>query len=225
MKLIHFLFVFVILNCVSIRPLPMSNEADFILTRIISGTNNCISKDIYNHKSLAQCRMTVTNESAKDGNALSILCVSLYDSLLRLCEEKKQNVKLGEKIPQDLKHFSKLVDSQTLQDADAFCTEARSSGNLMSVDKPLNNETGSFINLFASLLKKQKSCFWMCSVGGESRLEPLCPLIVWVNQLTNRNAASVPEQSTVIKNDGVPKHNGMYKLNLVSVSVCMLCFR
>lgn len=211
MKLIHFLyvFIFVILNC--INTFASGKEDDFILHRIYNDTRTCINGDIYVHKQLKKCLKVVPEADVNDDNDLDVLCMSLYDSFLLLCENN-QNENLKEKIPQNLKQFSKLVDSLGKdQTADKFCTAVKENKNLKSHNK--FSKTALWINFFITAMKEENTCMRICSTVGGIKLDPLCSLIVWANQLYSENsnmAAIEPVQSSVNKIDPVHVNNGMY---------------
>lgn len=203
MKLVNFLyvFVFVIFNC--INTFANKSEDDFILNKIKSDTHTCISADIYSHNLLRKCLTVFPDVNMTDVTEVDILCMSLYDSFLLLCEQN-QNEKLKEKIPQDLKQFSKLVDSlDRNQTAEKFCSTDKEKENLKNNNK--FDKTAQWINLFISSMKEKDRCLRICSTIVDLKFNPLCSFIVWVNELNSENSNTVVEtlQATVSKSDDI----------------------
>lgn len=215
MKLENFvyIFIFVILNCITkITFADMktvhNQYDDNILNRIKNDTHMCISEDIFEHKQLRNCVISMPSDAnIGSEDPLVLLCMSLYDSFLRLCEEPLKN-KLKEKIP-DLKQFSSLVDSQRNQTVHKFCPEVKENENLVIRNESFN-KTALWINAFISSIKDKDACSRICSTVDGKSLQPLCYLIVWGNKFyaENRNTANVGLlQASANKIDNVQQSN------------------
>lgn len=213
MKLENFvyIFIFVILNCITKITFAgvktVNNQYDDnILNRIKNDTHMCISEDIFEHKQLRNCVISMPSDvNIGSEDPLVLLCMSLYDSFLRLCEEPLKN-KLKEKIP-DLKQFSSLVDSQRNQTVHKFCPEVKENENLVIRNESFN-KTAPWINVFISSIKDKEACSRICATVDGKSLQPLCYLIVWGNKFyaENKNTDNVL-QASANKIDNVQQSN------------------
>lgn len=222
MKLVTFVFVFVILNC--INTFVNGNENDFILDRIKNDTLTCISEDIYEHKQLCKCMKTMPDVNIADDSSLDIVCMSLYDSFLLLCDGN-EGEKLKEYIPPDLKQFSKMVDSISKgKTADEFCTTVIKDNESLKSHNKTFNSTALWINLFISAMKDKDACKRICSTANGITLDPLCSLIIWANQLYSgvNRMATEPLQPSANKYDGVLMNTGMYNKTKVLCSILLI---